>query len=129
MKSIEVDPTCTSPYAQAPKNGHFVVLDVEVETVAEPDFTEATYGSFYVGASAFKVVADNGTTVNEIDGNGYSCFDSGEMLPGNLGAGERAMGKVVLDVPTPEGVIIYSNYVGFDRPSFEWEYPSKSVGA
>lgn len=129
VKSIKVDPTCTSPYAEAPKNGHFVTLDIEVETATEPDFTEATFGSFYVGSGAFKVIADNGTTVNEVDGNGYTCFDSGEQLPGNLGAGERATGKVVLDVPTAEGVIVYNNYVGFDRPSFEWAYPVKPAGA
>lgn len=129
VKSVEVDPTCTNAYVQEPENGHFVVLEIEVETAKEPDFTEATYGSFYVGSGAFKVIAKNGTTVNEVDGSGYSCFDQAEQLPGNLGAGERATGKVVLDVPSAEGVIVYNNFVAPDRPGYEWNFPIKTVGA
>lgn len=129
VKSVEVDPVCTDPYVQESENGHFVVLEVEVETAKEPDFTEATFGSFYVGSGAFKVIDKNGTTVNEVMGTGYSCFDQAEQLPGNLGAGERATGKVVLDVPSAEGVIVYNNFVAPGRPSYEWHFPTKTVGA
>lgn len=99
--------TCTESYAQPAENGHLVVVDVAVET--KPELAEAVMTSHHLGPSDFKFVADNGTTFNGNLGTGaaFSCLPSPEMFPsGGLGPGEKATGKVVLDLPAPTGILV-----------------------
>ncbi|WP_126346676.1 hypothetical protein [Kocuria rosea] len=131
IKGIEVDPTCTGQFPQESENGHLVAVEVEVETGPEPGFSEGTYGgNFSTGPEVFRVVDKNGTTLNSATSvSSMMCFDQSEQIPSNLGAGERATGKMVLDVPSTEGVLIYDNFTSPDCPSFEWNFPSATVGA
>lgn len=131
IKDIEVDPTCTAPYAEDPENGHFVAVEVEIETGPEPGFSEGTYGgNFSMAPEVFRVVDKNGTTLNSATSvASMMCFDQTEQIPSNLGASERATGKMVFDVPSAEGVLIYDNFTSSDRPSFEWKFPATTVGA
>ncbi|WP_416430048.1 hypothetical protein [Paenarthrobacter nicotinovorans] len=99
--------TCTEQYAQPAVNGHLVVVDVAVET--KPELAEAIMTSYYLNPSDFKFVADNGTTFNGNLGTAaaFSCLPSPELFPsGGLGPGEKAAGKVVLDLPAPTGVLV-----------------------
>ncbi len=115
VNAITVDPGCTSEYAEAPEHGHFVRLDVSGETTATlPD-------DLYFASGSWFVVADNGTTFN---GDVWSmaaaaCMDQTERLPNIIGAGERVTGAVILDVPTPHGVIILQSP---GSGGWEWEY-------
>ncbi len=116
--AIDVDPECTGEYVQEPERGHFIVLNVEVETykaLADSD------GTFQLAGNYFKTIGKDGIT--SIDGNtspaSYSCFPESEYLPGDLGPSEKAKGKMVLDTSDTSGVLIYSHGPG---PGWEWKY-------
>jgi hypothetical protein len=99
--------TCTEPYAQPTENGHLVVVDVAVET--KPELADAIVNSYFLMPSDFKFVAENGTTFNGNLGTGaaFGCIPSAESFPtSGLGPGEKATGKVVLDLPAPTGILV-----------------------
>lgn len=131
IKGIEVDPTCTGEYPEEAENGHLVAIDVEIETGPEPGFSEGTYGgNFSMAPEVFRVVDKNGTTLNSATSvASMMCLDQSEQIPSNLGAGERATGRMVFDLPSTEGVLIYDNFTSPDRPSYEWKFPATTVGA
>lgn len=131
VHSIEVDPVCTGPYVQAPKNGHFVVMDVSVKVA--PQSTLSAAGNFYPSVSlrqgGFRAVDNDGnvTPGNDIIGNGFGCLPEEARVPVDVNAGEKASGKIIFDVPTAEGVIILPELLG--PPSgmngWEWAYPAQ----
>lgn len=131
IKDIAVDGACTGQFSEKPENGHFVIVEVEIETGSEPGFSEGTYGgNFSMSPEVFRVVDKNGTTLNAATSvASMMCLDQSEQIPSNLGAGERATGKLVFDLPNAEGVLIYDNFTSPDRPSFEWHFPATTVGA
>jgi hypothetical protein len=56
VKSIKLDPKCTSPSAMKPKNGHFLVLDVAMETT--PALAKSVNPEFGISSSyAWKAIA------------------------------------------------------------------------
>jgi hypothetical protein len=123
INSIEVDPQCTGTSASPAANGNFVALDVSMETT--PELANSVYPEFGLAGQAWKAIADNGTTYN---GSLFSmesimCFPDTERFPSALGPGEKATGKIVLDVPTPTGVLVHKQ--GFMPAGWEWEYPAK----
>ncbi|MER2134461.1 MAG: hypothetical protein ABS910_07245 [Arthrobacter sp.] len=118
VNSIAVDPGCTSEYATAPENGHFVVLDISVEThpaMADDQFMNP----LNLSAHNIKLIAPNGTTSNAslATGSAYMCLNDAEMLPSAFGPAEKATGKIVVDTESPNGTLIVSAY-GQDA----WEY-------
>lgn len=121
VKSIEVDPTCTAEFQQPPENGHFLVLDVEVETGTPEQFEEAFYTSDYAyGFYDWKFIGPNGTTANTItSGPALGCYPQDQYLPNSIGPGERATGYIVLDAPSAEGTLVYTDPVS--RLGWEWE--------
>lgn len=123
VNSISVDPACTGTSAAPAKNGHFVVLDVSMETA--PELAESVNPQFGLAGYGWKAVADNGTTFNGDLGTfeAFMCFSDAERFPSALGPGEKATGKIVLDVPTPTGVLVHKQ--GFMPAGWEWEYPAK----
>lgn len=120
VTSIEVDPTCTSPYATPPENGHFLAVHMEVETTAA--LAEAVNPSFFTrewGA----ITADGMTSNAPTDTSAaYGCMAESETLPGNFGPGERGAGTVVLDVASPSGVIVLDDTVNGRTYGWEWTY-------
>lgn len=123
INSIQVDPQCTGTSAAPAKNGHFVALDVSMETA--PELAESINPQFGLAGYGWKAVADNGTTFNGDLGSfeAFMCFPDAERFPSALGPGEKATGKIVLDVPTPAGVLVHKQ--GFMPAGWEWEYPAK----
>ena len=123
INSINVNPNCTNEYATKAQNGHFVVLDVSMETM--PELAESVNPQFGLAGYAWKAIADNGTTFNGnvSTGASYMCLKDAERFPSALGPGEKATGKIVLDVPTPTGVLVHQQ--GFMPTGWEWEYPAK----
>ncbi|MFF0905361.1 UNVERIFIED_CONTAM: hypothetical protein RF653_16955 [Kocuria sp. CPCC 205316] len=120
VKGIEIDPVCTTPYALAPENGRFIAVDMEVETAAEPGFTEVMYGPISISSHSFKMIDAKGTTVNSISsGPSYGCIEESETLPSSIGPGERVTGRVILDVPSTEGILVYNESID---PSLGWEW-------
>ncbi len=122
INSITVDGQCTSPYATPPENGHFVILDVSVQT--EPALANTDVPQFYIGSGDWKAIAPNGTTSNATAGTGssFGCLTEPETLPQTLGPAEQATGKIVLDVETPEGTLIFRRATVI--AGWEWTYPA-----
>lgn len=115
VTKITVDPQCTSEFAEAPEHGHFVRLDIEGETTADLP------GELYFAGGSWTAIADNGTTFN---GDPWSytavtCVDDVDRFPSIIGPGERVAGAVILDVPTPTGVLVLSPEPGL---GWEWKY-------
>lgn len=119
VNSIEIDPGCTQEFATAPENGHFIVLDIAVETTPEMADDPFTVGSYYLGPGDMKVIAPNGTTSNANLGTAaaFMCLIDAELLPQSFGPAEKAIGKVVIDSEVPSGTLIIGAY-GMDA----WEY-------
>jgi hypothetical protein len=123
INSIQVDPVCTNSSAMPTKNGHFVALDVSMETM--PELAESVNPQFGLAGYAWKVIADNGTTFNGdlMSFPSVMCLTDAERFPSALGPGEKATGKIILDVPTPTGVLVHKQ--GFMPTGWEWSYPAK----
>ncbi|MGN7149190.1 hypothetical protein ACTHQ6_09390 [Arthrobacter sp. SAFR-179] len=99
--------TCTGQYAQPAENGHLIAVDIAAET--KPELAEAVMTSYHLSPSSFKFVADNGTTYNGNLGTAatFSCLPDPELFPSaGLGPGEKAAGKIVIDVPAPSGILV-----------------------
>lgn len=122
INSIQVDAPCTNQYAQPSENGHFVALNVSMET--DPALAESVNPQFGLAGYAWKAVADNGTTFNGniMTASSFMCLNDEENFPSALGPGEKATGTLVLDVPTPTGVLVHKQ--GFMPAGWEWEYPA-----
>lgn len=118
VTSITVDPKCTAPRAEEAENGHFLVLDVDVET--QPGMEEVLYGEFQMNPYFFKMIDEEGKTTNAefSTSPGYSCFPEGDVLPQLIGDAETASGKVVLDTDVETGTLVFE----FDELGWEWEY-------
>ncbi|WP_139318481.1 hypothetical protein [Kocuria sp. CNJ-770] len=124
VKDIEVDPACTGEFAGEPEVGHFVAVDIEAETAAQPTFDEAMQGQDYqFNPFSWKFIDANGTTANSVTSDGtYSCFSEAETLPDMIGAAERVTGKLVLDIPTTEGILVYEDPIS--GTAWEWNIPA-----
>jgi len=110
---------CTEQYAQAPKNGNIVIVDVTVET--KPELADAIMSSYRMSGHDWKFVAANGTTFNgSLGTSSFGCLPDAATFPSaGMGPGEKITAKVVLDVPQPHGILVlkepFSNTNG-------WEY-------
>lgn len=124
VNSITVDAPCTSPNAEPPENGHFVTLDVSVETTAVVG-TDDGISSFGMTTYQFKPIAENGTTSNADPDTiaSWYCYEEAQILPDSIGPGEKATGLVILDVESPSGTLVFNDY--FSSYGWEWEYPSE----
>jgi hypothetical protein len=123
INSIQVDPACTNKYAQPSENGHFVALDVSMETM--PELANSVNPQFGLAGYAWKAIAENGTTFNgDVQtASAYMCLNDTEKFPSALGPAEKATGKIILDVPTATGVLVHKQ--GFMAAGWEWVYPAK----
>ena len=121
VTDIDVDPVCTSIHAMPGDHGHLVALSIEATTAPEPQYS-AAMGS-PISFDSWKVIASNGTTVNTTSSQAtVNCFEGAEMIPSYIGAGEKVVGKVVVDVPDTAGTLVYMGYGG---GGWEWEYGTK----
>lgn len=118
VNNITIDAPCTPAYDGAPtqpENGHFVLFDVSVETSSE--YNESTNGSLGLGVGGlWTYVQKDGTQWNGIPTSATSstCLPQDQQLPGVIGPGLKAQGKILFDVPSTDGYLVYDN---------GWEYP------
>lgn len=116
--AIETDVKCTAEFAQPAQNGHYIAITMEVQTtpkLAEQSISKALY--FTPGD--FKVIGPDGTRENDSLGNSFGCLPDAELLPGEIGPGETASGKIVLDSAYTEGVLVFSPMLD---SGWEWEF-------
>lgn len=118
VNSITADPKCTAPRADEPENGHFLVLDVDVET--QQGMEDVLYNEFQLNPYSFKMIDEKGKTTNADFNTGpaYSCFPDSDQLPDQIGDAETASGKVVLDTDVESGTLVFE----MDELGWEWEY-------
>lgn len=120
VNAIEVDPACTDPYAAdyPSENGHFIALDVSIETF--PELAEEDFPSFDLNPNNMKIIAPNGTTSNAslATMGSYGCLNDAEEIPSNgLGPAEKATGKIVIDSEVASGILVITQ-----GGSTGWEY-------
>ena len=122
VNSIDVDVPCTGEFAQAPVNGHILVLDVSV--VTDPALADSPDPTFQMNPYFFTEIAPNGTTSNAdlATAATYGCLSDAEVLPQMMGPGENVTGKVVLDMTNPSGTLVFK--YGGAPAGWEWTYPS-----
>ncbi|MFX0590951.1 hypothetical protein ACOARS_12600, partial [Glaesserella parasuis] len=61
-----------------------------------------------------------GKRLNDPMGNAWSCFDSGQLLPSQIGPGQSVSGWVVLDVAATTGSLVMTMAGG--PTGWEWSY-------
>lgn len=123
ISSIALDVPCTNEYAVPPQNGHFLTLEMTIETSAE--LAEEINPFFLLGDKAWKAISPDGTTSNAEPATGaaLSCFAEAEVLPSIIEPGEKATGKVVLDVEDSQGILILDYTPSGMGEGREWTYP------
>lgn len=120
VNSITIDQQCTVENHEPPADGHHLVgLDIDVSTTK--DFTEPEHSVLLLGSPfVWKFISSDGTLSNSMlsSSSSENCLPPEQLLPNNIGQGLRAHGIVVLDVPSTDGSLLYS-----EGPSNGWEYP------
>ncbi|GAA1468892.1 hypothetical protein GCM10017607_19930 [Microbacterium thalassium] len=117
VTDIVVDVDCTDEYADAPKNGHFVGIHLNVETTPELAQDELPTVSF--SEWAWQAFDADDKRVNDPVGNAFWCMDAGDQLPSDIGPGQSASGWIVLDLPTDHGAVVLT--MGAAN-GWEWAY-------
>jgi hypothetical protein len=103
-------------YGSGPQHGYFVI--VTVTAIADAAYT----GGFDISTSDFYALV-SGRHYDEGNGNAYGALSdmNSELGYVTLAGGETASGKLVFDLPSRHGEIIYApNYDG--QPLAEWKY-------
>lgn len=116
VTNITLDAPCTNEYARPSENGHMVVMDVTVQTTKDLP----TDQPLYLGVTGdWQYVLKDGTISNApVQGSAELCLPRADRLPDQIGTASKAQGKLVFDLPTTDGYLIYKN--GYDTG---WEYP------
>jgi len=121
VDKIQVDPTCTEPYAEPPENGHYIAVSMSIETTT--DFTDDL--SFMVDFSpfSFDIVGPDGVTEPGDPGMGvYMCLRSSGFLPlEGLAPASRYVGVVVLDSRHTKGTLVL-RMPGDPTGGWEWTF-------
>lgn len=106
------DPPCSGPLSSTPDNGHFLVLDASASTDAGQ--STMPFNMFY-----WSWIDENGQTMsgNVVSGAAAFCLNASESMP-TLGPGQSGSGKIVLDVSSLNGTLVYrSPFASFGH---EW---------
>lgn len=118
---IQVDPTCTRPYAPPPDNGHYIALSLTINTTAA--FTKDMAYLFDFSPFSFEVVGPDGVTEASDPGYGvFGCLDGTDFVPvGGMTPSSRYKGVVVLDSKHTSGIIVL-RMPGDPSGGWEWAF-------
>lgn len=119
VNDIIVDVPCTEEWADPPEHGHFVALDVSVET--SPNMLGSDLiNEFSMSSLTFQAIGPDGVTSNAGTDSAATllCLDDAVELPSNTGPGEKAQGLVLLDVEHPTGALVFEDF----WTDSAWEY-------
>ncbi|KJL45704.1 hypothetical protein [Microbacterium trichothecenolyticum] len=103
VHAITPDPACTAPEAAQPANGRYIRVDLQAES--DPALA-AAYEQGGVPSAVFlqtwEAVDANGVAANAptVTKESFTCLTAAEQIQSEVGPGERAIGSIVLDVPT-----------------------------
>jgi hypothetical protein len=101
-------PTDNEFQESVPQNAQFIRLNIRAATAPASAGTaqQASISSFN-----FRMIQSNGVTFNTDMGTfpAFSCLPQEEQFPsGGLGPGQQFVGSIVLDVPDPQGTLVFS---------------------
>lgn len=122
LTDIETDFECNSRWAEKSENGQFLALTFEVETFKELADDEWV-NTFSMSEYDFTIYDTDGTRENDSRGNAWMCLDDKDRLPSEIGPGEKATGRIVLDTAVREGFVAYSTYGVDGAQGWEWAFP------
>lgn len=117
IDAIELDPPCTSGYPEASANGHFIAVTITAQTF--PELSDAEIDTVSFSEWAWEAYSTDGVRLNDPVGTAYSCLAEGELMPFEIGPGQKVTGKIVLDVSDVHGAIAFVPYAGL---GWEWRY-------
>lgn len=118
VTDLVVDFACTSGFAEAPANGRYLGIHVNVETT--PELTESEFPWISFTAYDWQAYDAEGKRLNDPVANAWSCLDAGDQLPAQIGPGQSVSGWMVLDVAAPSGVVALT-MLG-NPTGWEWAY-------
>lgn len=115
VTGVEIDGECTDPYASTPQNGHFLVVDIEVETTANYTTDYDSLLSPYQGD--WSIVGPDGITETGLaTGPSYGCTNS--QVPDGFAPNSKYAYKVSFDTRNTTGTLRY--IVG--KSTTSWKY-------
>lgn len=117
LDNPNLDVQCDAQVSQPATNGHYVSLDANVE--ASPDLSKGHTGDFDITYGWSYYLADGTKFNGHVDSGDYgafSCLQESETIT-SVGPGEKATGKVVFDLPSTDGTLV------FESDGLGWEYP------
>ena len=119
VDKITVDGRCTGEFAEQPENGHFVILDIRVETTAAMRENDGVQ----INPMDFSVIGPDGVTESQLStAAAGQCVDLTDTLqPQRYTPASKYRGKLVLDTAHPAGVLILQPPGG---GGWEWTYPA-----
>ncbi|WP_394940251.1 hypothetical protein [Psychromicrobium sp. YIM B11713] len=121
VASIKADYHCEVPGTVKPANGHFIAVELWIETTAELANSKDPY--FGVSAKDFDLQAPDGTQVTSpLDTYpAHACLDNGLGLPAKIPPSQRIRGLLVLDSPINSGALILSQK-NTEGPGWIWRF-------
>lgn len=100
--------TCTEPYySYEPENGHLIAVQMRFSTA--PELAQSQYPYFSVSPYEFSFIGADNITRGELATIAtYGCLPDGQLLTsGEMIPGSQYAGIVILDVPEPNGTLIF----------------------
>ncbi|WP_236796883.1 hypothetical protein [Amycolatopsis sp. GM8] len=120
ITQLKIDGRCTAPYAQKSENGHFLFVDVSVET--SPTMS-SSYSANLLNPQGFSIIGPDGIT--ETGGSlssspSFGCVPRSKMLPLTLSPGQKYTGTIVLDTRNTRGKLLLTP-IGLDMDTWYWK--------
>jgi hypothetical protein len=119
VDKITVNGKCTNKYAQKPEHGHFVIVEMRVETTS--NLSPDEYLS--ISPSEWSIVGPDGVTESSLGtGPAYSCLDQKDQFPGQqFTPASKYRGTLALDTANTSGNLLYRPLGG---GGWEWTFPA-----
>jgi hypothetical protein len=118
VTDIVLDPECTSGFAEAPANGRYLGIHLNIETT--PELAEDEFPWITFTQHDWQAYDAEGKRLNDPVGNAWSCLDSGQQLPVQIGPGQSVSGWIVLDVAATNGFVVLA--MAGSPTGWEWAY-------
>ncbi len=118
VTDLVLDPTCDSGFPETPANGHYLGIHLNVEStpeLAEEEFPWVSFTQY-----DWQAYDADGKRLNDPVGNAWTCLDSSQQLPAQIGPGQSVSGWIVLDVASPTGAVVLA--MGGSPVGWEWAY-------
>lgn len=108
-------------YGSPPENGHLMAVDMRVATA--PNMNQDGYLDYFtISSYDFQFIGPDGVTHTDLGTMvTYSCLPNSEAFTSNaLNPGSQYVGRIVLDLPAPNGTLVYRPMVA--EGGWEWDF-------